>query len=60
VGAILKDALSDVRVLGELKYEAAEGEKLSPDWIVIDAERCLLIEVSRPASYLIVAELAAV
>jgi hypothetical protein len=52
VGAILKDGLRDVRVLGELKYEAAEGEKLTPDWIVIDGDRCLLIEVKQAGLYL--------
>lgn len=52
VGELLKDALGESLVLGEFKYNAGKGEKLTPDWMVIDGDRCVLIEVKQAGLHL--------
>jgi hypothetical protein len=52
VGALLKDALGGAHVLAELKYKVGREEKLTPDWMVIDGDRCLLVEVKQAGLYL--------
>ena len=52
VGELLKDALSESLVVGEFKYKAGKEGKLTPDWMVIEADHCLLIEVKQSGLYL--------
>jgi hypothetical protein len=52
VGELLKDALGGKGVLAELKYKVGKDEKLTPDWMVIDGDRCLLVEVKQAGLYL--------
>ncbi len=52
VGELLKDALGGKGVLAELKYKVGKEEKLTPDWMVIDGDRCVLVEVKQAGLYL--------
>ena len=50
VGELLKDAVGSPRVLPEFKY--GKEEKLTPDWMVVDGDQCILIEVKQAGLYL--------
>ena len=50
VGELLKDAVGSPQVLSEFKY--GKEEKLTPDWMVVDGDQCILIEVKRAGLYL--------
>lgn len=52
VGELLKDALGNDRVFPEVMYRDGKDEKLTPDWMVIDGDRCLLVEVKQSGLYL--------
>jgi len=52
VGKLLKDALGEGLVFGEFKYKSGKEEKLAPDWMVIDGDQCLLVEVKQAGLYL--------
>jgi len=52
VGALLKDAVGKDHVFAEVKYRDGKDEKLTPDWMVIVGDCCLVFEVKQSGLYL--------
>lgn len=47
VGLLLREAFGADRVLSECKYGSRDGERDTPDWIVVDGENAIVVEVKQ-------------
>lgn len=52
VGLLLREAIGPERVFGEVKYGPKQTRLDSPDWIVVEGDKAVLVEVKQSALFL--------